>query len=128
MITIIDYGMGNLGSVTNMIKKVCGKSLITSNKDEIKFFNVDKRKHHLSTLILSGHLEKDEVLKQLKEIPYLNELDLIDDIEYFLKKMGWSKQDFMTYLKRKEKSHLEYGSEKGLWDGLARVYKFIKAD
>jgi len=36
MITIIDYGMGNLGSVANMIKKVGGKSLITSNIEEIK--------------------------------------------------------------------------------------------
>ena len=36
MITIIDYGMGNLGSVANMIKKVNGKSLITSNKEDIK--------------------------------------------------------------------------------------------
>jgi N-acetyl sugar amidotransferase len=89
-------------------------------------FNVDKRKHHLSTLILSGQLEKDEALKQLKEIPYPGEQDLIDDIEYFLKKMGWSKQDLMTYLKRKEKSHLEYGSEKSLWDRLAKIYKFFK--
>jgi hypothetical protein len=89
-------------------------------------FNVDKRKHHLSTLILSGQLEKDEALKQLKEIPYPGEQDLIDDIEYFLKKMGWSKQDLMTYLKREEKSHLEYGSEKNLWDRLAKIYKFFK--
>ena len=36
MITIIDYGMGNLGSVANMIKKIGGKSIITSNKEEIK--------------------------------------------------------------------------------------------
>ena len=40
--------------------------------------------------------------------------------------MGWSKQDLMTYLKRKEKSHLEYGSEKSLWDRLAKIYKFFK--
>lgn len=36
MITIIDYGMGNLGSVTNMIKKVGGTSIVTSKISEIE--------------------------------------------------------------------------------------------
>jgi glutamine amidotransferase len=34
-VVIIDYGMGNIGSVANMIKKAGGKAIITSNKDEI---------------------------------------------------------------------------------------------
>ena len=36
MITIIDYGMGNLGSVSNMFKKIGVKSKITSNLEDIK--------------------------------------------------------------------------------------------
>jgi glutamine amidotransferase len=36
MITIIDYGMGNLGSIKNMLKKIGTNSVITSNIDEIK--------------------------------------------------------------------------------------------
>jgi len=36
MITIIDYGIGNIGSVKNMLKKVGQKSLITSNLEEIE--------------------------------------------------------------------------------------------
>lgn len=35
MITIIDYGMGNLGSVLNMFKRVGAKAHITSDLDEI---------------------------------------------------------------------------------------------
>jgi imidazole glycerol-phosphate synthase subunit HisH len=35
MITIIDYGMGNLGSVQNMFKKVGAQSKISSDLDEI---------------------------------------------------------------------------------------------
>ena len=30
------------------------------------------------------------------------------------------------YLKRPEKSHLDYGSEKWLWDFLLRIYKVLK--
>ena len=37
MITIIDYGMGNLGSVLNMFKKIGVVSKITSDLEEIKY-------------------------------------------------------------------------------------------
>lgn len=36
MITIIDYGMGNLGSIYNMLKKIGVESNITSDIEEIK--------------------------------------------------------------------------------------------
>ncbi|HOA18061.1 MAG TPA: N-acetyl sugar amidotransferase [Fervidobacterium sp.] len=86
-------------------------------------FGVDKRKNHLSTLVLTGQMKKEDAEKLLLEIPYPSEQELIDDIEYFLKKMRWTKDDLMNYLKRPEKPHTLYGSEKGLWDALARVYK-----
>jgi glutamine amidotransferase len=35
MITIIDYGMGNIGSIQNILKKIGADSKITSNVDEI---------------------------------------------------------------------------------------------
>ena len=35
MIHIIDYGMGNISSIQNMLKKVGAKSVITSNPNEI---------------------------------------------------------------------------------------------
>jgi glutamine amidotransferase len=36
MIAIIDYGMGNLGSVQNMLNRIGAQSVITSTKKEIK--------------------------------------------------------------------------------------------
>jgi imidazole glycerol-phosphate synthase subunit HisH len=36
MITVIDYGMGNLGSIINMFKKIGVASIITSDLEEIK--------------------------------------------------------------------------------------------
>ncbi len=35
MITIVDYGMGNFGSVLNMLKKIGVKATISSSHDEI---------------------------------------------------------------------------------------------
>ncbi len=86
-------------------------------------FGVDKRKHHLSTLILTGQLSKEKALELLKEIPYPSEKDLIEDIEYFLKKMSWKKEKLIDYLNRPERSHLEFGSEIRLWNRLASLYK-----
>lgn len=59
MITIIDYGMGNLGSIQNMIKKVSGKSFITSSIDDI--LKAEK-------LILPGVGSFDQAMLNLKSL------------------------------------------------------------
>jgi glutamine amidotransferase len=57
MVTIINYGMGNLGSVANMIKKVGGECIITSDINEIK---------QSKKLILPGVGAFDAAVKTLK--------------------------------------------------------------
>jgi N-acetyl sugar amidotransferase len=79
-------------------------------------FAVDKRRMHLSSLIISKQLTREEALKSLEQIPYPSESALEADKEYFLKKMGWSKQQLEEYIRRPGKSHELYGSEKWLWD------------
>uniref|UniRef100_UPI001157E32D N-acetyl sugar amidotransferase n=1 Tax=Vibrio cholerae TaxID=666 RepID=UPI001157E32D len=85
-------------------------------------FNVDKRRLHFSSLILSGQMLRCDALEKLNCIPYASEEILSDDINYFLKKMGWSEHDLSSYLARPEKSHAEYGSEKKLWDICQSLY------
>ena len=72
MLTIIDYGMGNLGSIANMIKKVGHKCIITSDLEEIK---------SASKLILPGVGSFDNGMKNLAElgmIEILNQKVLIE--------------------------------------------------
>lgn len=59
MIVVIDYGMGNLGSIANMIKKVGYKCVITSDLKEIK---------KASKLILPGVGSFDNGIKNLAEL------------------------------------------------------------
>lgn len=93
----------------------------------LKKFNVDKRKLHLSTLIISGQIDRETALKQLSELPYPSIQAQEDDKEYFLKKMKWTQQDLNDYIARAENSHEIYGSEKWLWDFLMQIYKkFVK--
>lgn len=85
-------------------------------------FKVDKRRLHLSTLIASNQLDRDKALEMLEGLPYLNDSELKSDLEYFLKKMGWKMQVLDEYLSRPSKQHTNYPSDRGLWNGLARIY------
>ncbi len=76
-----------------------------------KKFNIDKRKVHFSNLIMSGQMTREEALGDLKKIPYPSEEKMQEDIEYFLKKMGWSMEKLEAYLRRPRKEHYYYGTE-----------------
>lgn len=89
-------------------------------------FGVDKRRIHLSTLIISGQMSRAEALTQLKQIPYPSEQELEEDKSYFLKKMGWDKKDLESYLKRERVEHSKYGSEMSYLSVLSRTKKKFK--
>ena len=54
-----------------------------------KKFGVDKRKLHLSTMIISGLITREEGERLLREQPYASEKDMRLDYEYVLKKLGF---------------------------------------
>ncbi len=85
-------------------------------------FGVDKRRLHLSTLIMSGQIARSDALADLERIPYPSEEDLLDDEAYFLKKMGWSEAQLKEYMGRPGRPHSDYASEKRLWDFLMSAY------
>lgn len=88
-----------------------------------KKFGVDKRRLHLSTLICSGQMKREEAKKLLEESPYPEVDDLKSDIDYFLKKMNWSENDLDLYLARKPIPHEQYPSESSTAQKLNRLYK-----
>ena len=88
-------------------------------------FNIDKRKVHLSSLIISNQIDRNHALKTLKVKPY-NEDTIKNDIEYFLDKMDLKLVDFENYLKRFEKKHNLYKNELYLWNFASKLYKIIK--
>ena len=59
MITIIDYGMGNLGSVKNMFKKVGETAIISSDKNDIK---------NATKILLPGVGAFDNAMKNLDDL------------------------------------------------------------
>jgi N-acetyl sugar amidotransferase len=91
-----------------------------------KKFNVDKRRPHLSVLIVSGQMSRDEALIQLESIPYPSIHELEEDIRYFLIKMGWSRQQLDGYIDAVEIKHDHYESEIKLWNFAVKVYKLLR--
>ncbi|MEO6941861.1 MAG: N-acetyl sugar amidotransferase [Terrimesophilobacter sp.] len=93
-------------------------------------FGVDKRRAHLSTLIVSGQLGRDEALESLAHIPYPSEEDLERDKQFVVKKMNWTREDLESYLHRPERLHDEWRTDpvkKWVWPFLDRLGKLRDA-
>lgn len=84
-------------------------------------FNVDKRRLHLGTLVVAGQLDRETALRQLQEPAYPSLADQQSDLQYFLKKLGWSEEQLTDYISRPAKPHELYGSERALWDRLKSI-------
>ncbi len=84
-------------------------------------FKIDKRKLHFSSLISSEQLNRYEAIQDLSNVAYPCLSDLEADKKYFLKKMHWSEDNLISYLKRPGISHDFYPSEKKFWDILYKI-------
>jgi N-acetyl sugar amidotransferase len=90
-------------------------------------FNVDKRKLHLSTLVISGQMSRNDALVQLKAIAYPSEEDLRQDLEYFLKKMNWTEKQLEEYIAKAENAHYIFGSERSTMENIRKLWKIMKS-
>ena len=87
-----------------------------------KKFGVDKRKLHLSNLLVSQEISRDKALQILQQPTYYSTEEEKKDLNYFLKKMNWKKKRLDEYISENEVSHMEYNSEKKLWENLKKFY------
>ncbi len=88
-------------------------------------FHIDKRKLHLSALILSEHLTKEEALKEL-EMPIYPRDQIANDTEYVVKKLGLNQDDLENIIKMPPKSYLEYPTNFQLHKRLRKLINFLR--
>lgn len=74
-------------------------------------FNIDKRKAHLSNLILAGQLTRAEALAELLEPTYDQSLQR-EDFQFVAKKLGFSEQELHDVLEQPNRSHESYGTDR----------------
>jgi hypothetical protein len=91
----------------------------------VKKFKVDKRKAHLSNLICSGQLTKEQAREKLLE-PIYDEQQLLIDKDYVIKKLGLNVDSFNQYMEMEPVSHMAYASyETGIYRKHEKLMQFI---
>lgn len=90
-----------------------------------KKFNVDKRRAHLSSLIVSNQLSRESALKSLNEDLY-QDSKLKEDIDFFCKKLGITLSEFNEIMNEKPVPHYHYPSYNKFFDNVIKVINIIK--
>ena len=75
-----------------------------------KKFNIDKRKAHLSNLIFSDQMSKEEALLELSKPTYDERLQQ-QDFDFVAKKLGFSNEEFHEVLNQENVKHEFYGTD-----------------
>lgn len=86
-------------------------------------FGVDKRTSHLSSMIVSGQMTRDEALEILKQ-PLYDESDIQADIDLILKDLDLSRDEFEKIMKAPVKKHTDYKTSTYL--KLRKRYRLIR--
>ncbi|HEY8609601.1 MAG TPA: N-acetyl sugar amidotransferase [Noviherbaspirillum sp.] len=81
-------------------------------------FGFDKRRPHLSSLIMAGQMTREAALAELEE-PLYDAQELDKDISYFCKKLGITVDEFDDYVR----GPLRHYSEFPNWDSRYRLLK-----
>ena len=79
-------------------------------------FGIDKRVIHLSNLVISGQMQREDAIDILSTPTYPLEEQRQEDRNYFIKKIGWSEEDYSEYFKRIPRSHRNFASEERFWN------------
>jgi hypothetical protein len=72
-------------------------------------FGFDKRKNHLSSLILTGQADRDQVLDRISR-PELPEDELMKEFEYVAKKLDFTVEELWSYFNGPNKTFKDYKS------------------
>lgn len=88
-------------------------------------FKVDKRKAHLSTLICSGQITKNEALEELKQ-PIYDAEQLAIDTDFVLKKLGLSTTEFDHLMQLPPCPHRNFKTESNSYFEKYPIFKPLK--
>lgn len=82
-------------------------------------FGYDKRRAHLSTMICSGQISREEALREMEKPVYPPDL-LRADMQFVMKKFGWNQDQFDSIVKAPLRVASEYPSHYFLFHTLRR--------
>ena len=77
-------------------------------------FNIDKRRAHLSVLVTTGQMERQQALAEVSTPAYTEDLLQVDR-EYVLKKLGMDSDTFNEIMASPVKSYADYANHAGIF-------------
>lgn len=86
-------------------------------------FNVDKRKSHLSSLIVSEQISRKEALAELKR-PLYDEGEMTEVIGGILSLINMRKEEFENIMKNMPKQHDEYKTS--YWKYISKIVRILR--
>ena len=123
----VDYNRENAKKI--LIKELCWKDYGNKHNESFitKFhinyilptkFGYDKRRAHLSSMIMAGQISREKALTELEK-PGYNEEQMQSDREFVLKKLGLSDSEFEKIIALPSKTYWDYPSYQ-----TSRLHKF----
>ena len=133
----LDYIDYNKNKAINELAEFCGfdyyggkhyESILTIFMQTYylpKKFKVDKRNSHLSSLIVSGQMTREEALKELKKpIPLYDEKHINQIIENLLDLFQMTREEFDGIMMTAGKQHNEYKTSS--WKYISKIAKTVR--
>jgi N-acetyl sugar amidotransferase len=89
-------------------------------------FGIDKRRAHLSSLIMSGQLERADALRCIAE-PIASPELVREDYQYVVKKLGLTREAFEEIMRQPRRSYRDFKNEADRYDRLKAIMRFAQA-
>lgn len=78
-------------------------------------FGYDKRRAHLSNLVISGQITRDQALAEMEKPPY-DERTIQNDIDYIKRKLEFTDEEFELVMHGPRQRHQDYKTQKSsMW-------------
>jgi aminotransferase len=89
-------------------------------------YGYEKRRAHLSSLIMSGQISREEAIYELSKPLYSSEVEKNNDIDYFIKKIGISRKEFDQIMSIPPDKHENFPNQDKFNEKLDSISAFIR--
>jgi N-acetyl sugar amidotransferase len=86
-----------------------------------KKFKFEKRRAHLSSLIWSNQISRNKALVEIDR-SQVTPKELEEDLDYLLKKLNFTSEEFFGFMNEKPKSHFDYPNDQFWFDQVDKLH------
>lgn len=91
----------------------------------VKKCGFDKRRAHLSSLVLAGEISREEALNEIKKEVYISEREIDDDKEYVAKKLGVDIKQMNKFIYESSIHYSKYPNSQLLLQYLRKIKRYL---